>query len=300
MSNAETTQKPLHCQAPELPLGQTPAAPFESVCRTVELSTGPIHLHEAGQGPLLLLIHGGAPGAYGMGNFGQNLPGLSQHFRTVVVDLPGYGGSAPVETPEGRYKSYALVFRELITELGYASSYVLGMATGGGVATALAAEFPEMVEKLVLVSAGGGFSLFATAPTEGQRVIQAYYKGEGASREKMETYMKVVVANPDSVPESVRESRYQMSLSAPAREAGVGRDVVWDYLPRIEASTLVMWGRDNRIQGYDSGLSMANRIKDSEFQLFSQCGLWVPWEKRERFESSLLAFLGSSDQQDNA
>ena len=39
------------------------------------------------------MLHGGGPGASGMSNFKHNLPAFAEHFRTLVVDQPGYGKS---------------------------------------------------------------------------------------------------------------------------------------------------------------------------------------------------------------
>src|SRR5262249_36332683 len=47
----------------------------------------------AGKGPALLMLQGGGPGATGMSNFIRNIPALADHFRVIVPDMPGYGGS---------------------------------------------------------------------------------------------------------------------------------------------------------------------------------------------------------------
>ena len=56
-----------------------------------------MHLHydEAGTGTgtPVVMLHGGGPGASGMSNFKNNLPAFAEHFRTLVVDQPGYGKS---------------------------------------------------------------------------------------------------------------------------------------------------------------------------------------------------------------
>jgi pimeloyl-ACP methyl ester carboxylesterase len=59
---------------------------YESTSRFADADGIRVHYHEAGDGPSLL-IHGGAPGAYGWGNFGRNLEELSRTFRTAIVDL---------------------------------------------------------------------------------------------------------------------------------------------------------------------------------------------------------------------
>ena len=59
----------------------------------IETSRGVIHVVEAGAGPAFVMLHGGGPGASGYSNYKQNLPALTQHFRVLLIDQPGFGGS---------------------------------------------------------------------------------------------------------------------------------------------------------------------------------------------------------------
>lgn len=56
-----------------------------------------IHYVEAGTGDPVICIHGGGPGASGWSNFKQNLPGLAEQFRVMLIDLPQFGGSITSE-----------------------------------------------------------------------------------------------------------------------------------------------------------------------------------------------------------
>lgn len=259
-----------------------------------------VHLHEAGpsEGPLLLLIHGGAPGAYGWGNFGQNVAAFAENFRTVVVDLPGYGRSDKPVITGGRYGFYAGVFAALVRELGVDSAHVVGMATGGAAAIALAVDHPEIVERLVLVSSAGGLPLFTPSPSEGQKLIRGYYGGDGPSRQKMRTYLEMVLADQGLVTDELVEERYLASVDPAFMESApeghgtpAANEPMWQRLHEIAAPTLVVWGRDNRVQGYDNALFMLNRIPDVEVHLFGKTGLWVPYEKARRFEALVTEFL---------
>src|SRR6516164_11698003 len=60
---------------------------------TVATSYGDIAVAEAGHGPVLVMLHGGGPGASGVANYHQNLPALARRFRVVLPDQPGFGGS---------------------------------------------------------------------------------------------------------------------------------------------------------------------------------------------------------------
>ncbi len=275
---------------------------YDSTSRFVTADGVRVHLHEAGptDAPLLLMVHGGAPGAYGWGNFGQNVAGFAEHFRTVVVDLPGYGRSDKPQITGGRYGFYARVFAALVRELGADRAHVVGMATGGAAAMALALDHPDVVERLVLVSSAGGLPLFTPSPSEGQKLIRGYYGGEGPSRAKMRTYLEMMMADRALVTDELVEERYLASVDPAVMEAapeGHGApthaEPLWQRLHEIAAPTLVVWGRDNRVQGYDNALFILNRIPDVEVHLFGATGLWVPYERARRFEELVAGFLSA-------
>ena len=275
----------------------------ESTSRFVDADGVRVHLHDAGTGPVLLCVHGGAPGAYGWGNFGQNVEELSEHFRILVVDLPGYGASEAPPFDDGLYGSYARTMKAVLDALGIERAHVLGMATGGAVAMMMAIEYPDLVDRLVLVSSAGGLPLFTPAPSEGQKVIRSYYKGEGPSLARMRSYLEMIVHDHSMLTDEIVHERYHASLAAePSTSEGGERrpaaEQVWRDLERIRAKTLVVWGRDNRVQGYDNALFLLNRIPDVEVHIYGRTGLWVPFERREEFTRLLLAFSPSTAARD--
>lgn len=273
----------------------------ESTSRFVQAGPTRVHVHDAGEGPALLCIHGGAPGAYGWGNFGQNVAELSKSFRVLVVDLPGYGKSDKPEVTTGRYGFYADTFKAMLAELGIEKAHIVGMATGGAAAMMMAIRYPEIVDRLVLVSAAGGLPLFTPTPSEGQKTIQSYYGGEGPSLDRMRAYMEMLVYDKTLLTDEVVQERYDASVEPEFMvQAPEGRgkrpviEQVWRDLEQIQAKTLVVWGRDNRVQGYDNALFMLNRIPDVQVHLYGKTGLWVPFERQDEFNRLLIGFLEPS------
>ena len=271
----------------------------DGTSRFVDANGVRIHYHEAGQGPVLLLIHGGAPGAYGWGNFGQNLAAFAPHFRTLIVDLPGFGRSDKPVVEGGRFGFYAEVFFAMLDALGIERCHIGGLATGGAAAIKMALDQPQRVDRLVLVSAFGGVPLFQPVPSEGQKVIQSYYGGEGPSRERMRHYLETIVYDRTSITEELIEERYQASVDpafmATAPEGHDARPAVleplWQDMHRIQSRCLIIWGRDNRVLGYDNALYMLARIPAAELHVYGETGLWVPWEKARQFERQVIGFL---------
>ncbi|WOQ17400.1 alpha/beta fold hydrolase [Raineyella sp. W15-4] len=270
----------------------------ESTSRFVSVGPTRIHYHEAGTGPVLLCIHGGAPGAYGWGNFGQNVDALAAHHRVLVVDLPGYGRSDPFGIEGGRYAGLAELFARMLTALGIERADVVGMATGGAVAMKLAVDHPDRVDRLVLVSSAGGLPLFTTMPSEGQKAIRGYYAGAGPSPERMEAYLKLMMHDHTLITADLVRDRYQESVRRATSDGPAGTvaghpaaEEPWREADRITAPTLIVWGTHNRIQGYDNALFLLRRIPGARLHLFADTGLWVPYERAAEFEALLAMFL---------
>lgn len=105
----------------------------------------------AGEGPVVLLIHGIGDNSE---TWHEILPHLARHHTVIAPDLLGHGLS---DKPRADYSvaAYANGMRDLLSCLDIESVTVVGHSLGGGVAMQFAYQFPQMVERLALVSAGG-------------------------------------------------------------------------------------------------------------------------------------------------
>jgi pimeloyl-ACP methyl ester carboxylesterase len=101
-----------------------------------------------GTGEPLLLLHGGL-GQIEM--FGPNLTTLAQSRQVIGVDLHGHGRT-PLGDRELSLVDMGHDMAGVLRTLGYDKVDVLGYSMGGGVAFQLAAQHPEMVRRLALVS----------------------------------------------------------------------------------------------------------------------------------------------------
>jgi pimeloyl-ACP methyl ester carboxylesterase len=105
----------------------------------------------AGRGPVLVLLHGITCSSE---TWEEIIPALAKHFTVIAPDLLGHGRSAK---PRGEYSvgAYASSVRDLLLALGHTRVTMVGHSLGGGIALQFSYQFPEMIERLVLVSAGG-------------------------------------------------------------------------------------------------------------------------------------------------
>ena len=126
--------------------------------RDLELRREEVRLHghsisylTAGEGPVLLLVHGVASDSEA---WRSSLALLARRATVIAPDLPGHGssGKAPGDYSLG---SLASSLRDLLVKLGHERATLIGHSLGGGVAMQFAYMFPERTERLVLVSPGG-------------------------------------------------------------------------------------------------------------------------------------------------
>lgn len=99
----------------------------------------------------VLLIHG-SPGR--KENFFALRPPISQRYRVIVPDLPGFGASSR-DIPDYSLRAHAGYLLQLLDELGLESVHLVGFSMGGGVSIRMIEAAPERVRSLSLVSAIG-------------------------------------------------------------------------------------------------------------------------------------------------
>lgn len=99
--------------------------------------------------PVVFAVHG-VPGS--VRDFRYLAPQLCDRVRLVRVDLPGFGGSAPVADALASFSGRARALIRLADHLNVRRFTVLGHSMGGGTGLVAAAEHPDRIEGLVLVS----------------------------------------------------------------------------------------------------------------------------------------------------
>jgi pimeloyl-ACP methyl ester carboxylesterase len=107
---------------------------------------GVLHYAHAGTGAPLLLLHA-TPGSWRA--FRQLAPLLAADFHAIALDTPGYGNSDPLPGPVS-IEAMADSLVALLDALQLPRAHVLGLHTGNKIAAALAARFPDRVDRVVL------------------------------------------------------------------------------------------------------------------------------------------------------
>jgi pimeloyl-ACP methyl ester carboxylesterase len=261
----------------------------------------------AGEGPVLLLLHGIAGSS---ATWGDVMPWLAERYCVVAPDLLGHGGSAK---PRGDYSlgAYASGVRDLMGVLGHEHATVVGHSLGGGVAMQLAYQFPERCERLVLVSSGGlgrdVHAILRAAALPGAEWVLPLLCRPGlrdAVDAVARTLGKVGIRAGADLDEMWRA--FCSLGDADAREAFVHtlRTIIDPGGQRVHAGdrlylaseipTLLVWGDQDPMIPVEHGRTAHAAIAGSRLEVFPHAGHFPHRDDPRRFVEVLLEFLATT------
>lgn len=267
--------------------------------RIAPTSAGDVHYQVHGEGPTLVLIHGGGPGAYGFSNYRKNIEFLSRRNRVIVMDLPGYGGSAKRAQPDGLLVSLSDAVCDILDHEKIESASLVGNSLGGGTSLRFALDHPDRVDKLILMGTAGGLPPFTPFPTEGLARMQTFYDGEGPTLEKLSRVIDLLVFDRSAISQELLEERFRI-CTLPATMADPPlrnfqahpKDMLWKQgVETITKPTLIIWGAEDRVVPLDAAFILAKLIPNADLHIFSKCGHWAQWERADEFNLLVDHFL---------
>ena len=271
--------------------------------RTVTVGTRKVFVSEQGTGFPVILLHGGGPGAAGLSNYARNIAALAEHFRVIVPDLIGYGGSTKGVDRSDPFGDNAEAMLGLMAVLGLKQAHMVGNSLGGAVALRMALDQPESVASMVLMGPGG-IGTSRGLPTKGLNQLLDYYNGSGPSLEKIRTFIREYLVHDGSqVPEEVIRKRFESSIdpdviAAPPlrRPNGLSALLKMDFtrdkrLKQCQTPTLVVWGCEDKVNRPSGGPTLQAAMPHCDLVLYSKTGHWAQWERADEFNAVTTAFL---------
>jgi len=259
-----------------------------------------LHYHEAGEGEAFVLLHGSGPGVSGWSNFRGNFPVFASRFRTVILDMPGFGLSERPAFDRAYPRVAADAVARLLDALGIERAHLLGNSMGGYVALEFALAYPDRVNRLVGMGPGGlAVNVLGPDPSEGARRLGEFMMAP--SKEGMERWVDTMVSNKAVVDDALIEERFANAQVPGALESAIaifpslGQHPepvpLWARLKGVKAPTLITWGRDDRMLPVEGGLMGFRQLPNAELHIFSKCGHWAQVERKDEFERLVIEFL---------
>jgi pimeloyl-ACP methyl ester carboxylesterase len=250
--------------------------------------------HETrGAGEPLVLVHGLAYDRAGWGRFPDL---LAEHFRVVLIDNRGVGGS---DAPPGPYTVPGMAedVVGVLDELGIDRTNLFGVSLGGYIAQELTLTHPGRVEKLVLCSTAPGGPKAVPMPVATQQVFATYPTMEREAGLRMFVENSLGARGVRERPELVEEIfRYRLG-HAPTVEAWVAQATAgatydsYDRIGAIDVPTLVVHGDADVVVDPGNAALLGELIPNARVELIPDRGHLMVWEDSERVAELVTEFL---------
>lgn len=270
----------------------------EGTSKFVEAGGMNIHYHDIGEGDPIIMLHSYGPGTTGWITFHKVLPILSKHFRCIVMDLPNFAKTGPVVYEKPVHTLQAETALALMDHLGIEKASFVGNSQGGQSSMVFAYMFPDRINKLVWgaghIGTGGDRYLMGNRPSEGSRATREFT--QTPSLDTARRYLRVHIDDEALVTDDLVEYIYNSATGRPdlAEARAKSKSTQYDHshdITKIEAPTLIIWGRYDRMCVFEIGINSLNHISNSRMVLLSDCGHWAPFEKPEEYSSHVINFL---------
>jgi len=266
-----------------------------------EVDGATIHYQEFGDAahPTLLLIHGYTASTYVWKTVAPLL--ADQNFHVVAVDLLGFGYSDKPASFDYTIAAQARMIVRLMNRLGIGRATVVGSSYGGAIASTIALDDAERVEKLVLVGAVCNDEVLqnpilkiAAIPGVGEILTPFMLDSKMLSKTRMKqtlapaSHHLITTERVESVSRPLMAKDAHHSVLASARNWDACR--IQDDAHLINQPTLLVWGENDRIIPVRNGQKLYDSIIHSRLVVLKDCGHLPQEEKPERFVELVTEF----------
>jgi pimeloyl-ACP methyl ester carboxylesterase len=223
-----------------------------------------VHYTDEGKGEVVLLVHGTAASLH---TWQKWVDVLKKDFRVIRMDLPAFGITGPAPDRNYSIDSYVKFLRQFLAELKIKQVSIAGNSLGGQIAWHYTAQYPDDVNKLILIDSAGlprlkGIPMpirLARMPVIGKLGLYI------SPRFLVRNSLKEVYFDRSKVTEELVDRYQTMALREGNRQAFIDRALQIEEdsgkgLERIQIPTLILWGR------YDQ---------------------WIPVEQAENFRKKM-------------
>jgi pimeloyl-ACP methyl ester carboxylesterase len=265
---------------------------------------------------------GAAPAVFvhGLGGSSTNWVDLMGHLAGQVdghaIDLPGHGRSpAPAD---GRYDldAHVAAVVQYVEDLGAGPVHLLGNSMGGAISTRLAAQRPDLVRTLTLVSpalpnlrpAKGSDPKLAMLLVPGLSGVVQRRLERSSPAERARAVIEICFADPDAIPphrlrEAIAEAERRQTLpwaipSLVGSLRGLIRCYVdrsprnlWAQAAQVTAPTLLVYGRRDRLVAVSTAARAAATFPDNRLLMLDTVGHVAMIEAAPVVAEAVLALL---------
>lgn len=250
---------------------------------------GPTIWHAWGEGPALVLLHGGA-GSWR--HWVRNIAAFARDHRVLAPDLPGLGESADPPAPASAASIAAIVAAGLATLLPAGAPYdLVGFSFGGVIAGSLALLDGARLRSLTIVGSGG----LGLARNVTELVKVRHLTGAARAAAHATNLARLMIADPariDPLAVDIQDwNTVRSRLKTPLISRGTA---LRDALARVPVRLNGIYGeRDQTAWPAVPEREALFRAlhPDVGFRIIPGAGHWVAYEAAEAFNAALRELL---------
>ncbi|HEX7042498.1 MAG TPA: alpha/beta hydrolase [Patescibacteria group bacterium] len=207
-------------------------------------------------------------------------------YKVFTPDMPGFGKSK-LKKDELLFEDYIKFVKNFVSKQKLKKTILLGHSFGGRVAIRFAAEYPELVSKLILVGASGiprplpsikkKFAFYATKISRPIFIIPPFsffYK----------FFRKLVYY-------AIGEMDYYKAGKLSKTFQNVYKISIVENLSKISKPVLIVWGENDTITPLKDGKIMHEKIKGSKLVIIPKATHRLPYENPNAFVKEIIKFL---------
>ena len=246
-----------------------------------------LHYLEAGEGSMLILLHGLGSNAWSWSNV---ISSLAEDFYAIALDQIGLGDS---EKPFLSYRINTLVdfLHGFYQVLGIDKASLIGHDIGGWTAAALALKYPNSVENLVLVATDPfstatrrckAFLPPATCQQTLEHLQQLFYERDRFVNQQI---AEQIFTQKNTINDGYTTHQLVQSIAR-------NEDVLDNLLEKLAIPTLIVQGNEDKLVPLSVSHRLHQEIRNSRLQILNRCGHLPHIEQPEAFTEIVRSFLG--------
>ncbi|WP_338411610.1 alpha/beta hydrolase, partial [Pseudoalteromonas nigrifaciens] len=226
-------------------------------------------------------------------NFKGNYPEFADAgYRNIVLDLPGFGRSDKPDDVNYDLAFFVTALNGFINALDLPKVTLLGNSLGGAIALGQALDYPDTVERLILMAPGGVEERETYFQMEGiVRMVEVYSRGP-MGVDQMREVMSLQLFDSAVLSDDILAERAAVAVTQPANLFSTMMvPNMTERLGELNCPVLGFWGTNDKFNPHQGMHKILNNVPTARFIMLNRCGHWVQVEHQRLFNSSCIDFL---------
>ncbi len=253
------------------------------------------HYRDEGSGYPIVLIHGFSSSLHTWDGWTKD---LTNSFRVVRFDMPGYGLTGPWKGHAPTMKNYVLSVDLLVNFLGITNFALCGNSLGGRVAWEYELAHPEKVNKLILEDASGypGPSKLSPVLKLAKYPVLSGIIKLLTNRKTVSKNVILAYADTNRFTPDLAQRYYELVMREGNRDALIERFKINDpdnsgLIRTIKTPTLIMWGMEDHLIPVENAYRFKSKITNSILIIYTNTGHLPMEESPEISVKDTISFL---------